>query len=206
MGPYTGETGRITTVPDRSIRAQQASSTRWCEYGGSENVCVYSYCAMLCVVLAVTCIWVIYKFLSLGLWSAERSRQAKLEKSQAKHPCGKQSKRLVSRGGQEDSVCFERGARMDSFTAVLTMPSRSSLYKLSVWARGMIHMHDDYSNCTIMWMTDPISFIRTLKKTIRPIWTYTFVLEIGTVANSYIVTQFLFLAMSQTRVGTKMFF
>jgi hypothetical protein len=31
-----------------------------------------------------------------------------------------------------DSDCFERGARMDSFAAVLTALSRSSMYKLSL--------------------------------------------------------------------------
>ncbi len=46
-------------VSDRSIRAQQASSTQQCEYGGNKNVRVYSYCAVLCAVLAVMCICVI---------------------------------------------------------------------------------------------------------------------------------------------------
>jgi hypothetical protein len=54
-------------VSDRTIRAQQASSTHQCEYVESKNVGVHSRCAVLCVVLAVMCICVIYKFLSLGL-------------------------------------------------------------------------------------------------------------------------------------------
>ncbi len=33
-----------------------------------------------------------------------------------------------SHGEWEDSVCFEKGARMDSFAAVLTMLSCSSMY------------------------------------------------------------------------------
>jgi hypothetical protein len=57
----------VLFVPDRSIRAQQASSSHQCEYGRAENVCIYSCCAVLCVILAVMCICVIYKFLSLGL-------------------------------------------------------------------------------------------------------------------------------------------
>ncbi len=40
---------------------------------------VYSYCAVLCAVLAVMCICVTYKFLSLGLLSAARSGQAMIK-------------------------------------------------------------------------------------------------------------------------------
>jgi hypothetical protein len=89
---------------------------------------VYNCCAVFCVVLAVMCICVIYKFLSLGLRSATRSGQAKLKIAKPSRWRGKQSKRPKSRGEQEDSVCFERGARMDSFAPVLTMPSHSSMY------------------------------------------------------------------------------
>jgi hypothetical protein len=64
-------------MPDRylvfGICAQQASSTHQCEHGESKNVCVYSCFAVFCVVLAVMCICVIYKFLSLGLGAAARS-------------------------------------------------------------------------------------------------------------------------------------
>jgi hypothetical protein len=37
------------------------------KYGKSKNVLAYSCCAVLCVVLVVMCIYVIYKFLGLGL-------------------------------------------------------------------------------------------------------------------------------------------
>jgi hypothetical protein len=74
-------------VPDRSIQAQQAPSIHQCEYRESKDVRVYSCFAVFCVVLAVMCICVIFKFLSLG--SAARSGQAAWEAVQ---------KRLTSRG------------------------------------------------------------------------------------------------------------
>jgi hypothetical protein len=46
---------------------------------------VYSCCAVLCVVLAVMCICVLYKFLSLGPCSAARSGQAKLKMAKHRH-------------------------------------------------------------------------------------------------------------------------
>ncbi len=76
------------SVSNRSIRTQQASSTHQCKC--EENVCMYSCCVVLCV-LAVTYISVIYKFLSLGLWSAARSGQAKLKLAKPSHRHGKQS-------------------------------------------------------------------------------------------------------------------
>jgi hypothetical protein len=45
---------------------------------------------------------------------------------------GSSPKRPRSRGEWNDSACFEIGARIDSFAAVLTMLSRSSMHKLSV--------------------------------------------------------------------------
>jgi hypothetical protein len=57
----------IICVPHRSIRAKQASSTNQCEYRKSKTVHVYSCFALLCVVLAVMCLCVIKKSLSLGL-------------------------------------------------------------------------------------------------------------------------------------------
>ncbi len=60
----------VLAVPDRSIRAQQASSTR--QYKCEESkMCVRMYIcscyAVIRVVLTVMSISVIYKFLSLGL-------------------------------------------------------------------------------------------------------------------------------------------
>ncbi len=89
---------------------------------------VYSFCAVICVVLAAMCIYVVYKCLSLGLSTAVISGQAKLKIAKPSFWRGKQFKRPKSHGEQEDSVCFERGARIDSFIAVLIMPSRSSMY------------------------------------------------------------------------------
>jgi hypothetical protein len=57
-------------MPNRSIRAQQASSTHQREYGENKDVCVCVVTVLyfvFCVVLAVMCICVIYKFFSLGL-------------------------------------------------------------------------------------------------------------------------------------------
>jgi hypothetical protein len=45
--------------------------------------CIYLLCCVMCF-LAVMCICVIYRFLHLGLWSATRSGQTKLENIQAK--------------------------------------------------------------------------------------------------------------------------
>ncbi len=38
-------------VPNRSFGAQQAFSTHQCECGESKNVCTYSCCVVLCVIL-----------------------------------------------------------------------------------------------------------------------------------------------------------
>jgi hypothetical protein len=75
---------------------------------------------------------------------------AKLKIAKPSHRHGKQSRHLLSCGEWEDSVCFERGAKMDSFAAVLAMPSRSSMYKLSLLVKKMIPVCNDYSNCIIM--------------------------------------------------------
>ncbi len=136
------------SLPNRSSLAQQASSTHQCEYGISKKVLVHSCCAVLCVILAMICICV--------LWSPARSGQAKLQIVKPSHRPAKQSRRLMSHGEWGDSVCFEREARMDSFTTVLTVPSCSSMYKLSVLIKKTIPMCNNYSNRMIMWITDPI--------------------------------------------------
>jgi hypothetical protein len=58
--------------------------------GARMCVCIVAV-SVLCVVLAVMCIYVIYKFLSLGLQSTARSEQAKLEIAKPSHQHGKQS-------------------------------------------------------------------------------------------------------------------
>ncbi len=122
---------QFVNVPNRGIWAQQASSTRLYSRERNTYMCIsiYSWYAVLCVVFAVMCISVIYKFLISGLWSAESPGQAKPSLQG-----GKQSKvsQVKSHSGWSDSVCFERGASMDSFAAVLTMLRSSSMYKLSV--------------------------------------------------------------------------
>jgi hypothetical protein len=117
--------------------------------------------AVLCSVL---CIYVIYKCLSLVLWSVARSVQAKLKIAKQSYRRGKQLKHLKSCGKQEDSFCFERGARMDSFAAVLTTPSFSSMYTWTVWIvnKKIILVCNDYSNDN--YVSDwPIFFIQRLK-------------------------------------------
>jgi hypothetical protein len=58
--------------------------------------------------------------------------QTKLKIAKPNHWHGKQPKRLMSHCGWKDSVCFESGARVGSFAAVLKMLSRSNMYKLPV--------------------------------------------------------------------------
>jgi hypothetical protein len=70
--------------PERSIRAQQASSTHQCEYRGSKNVRVYCCCAVLCVILDVMCIYVIYKFLVFGTLISSKIWASQAGNSQAK--------------------------------------------------------------------------------------------------------------------------
>jgi hypothetical protein len=72
------------------------------------------------IVLAVMRIYVIYKCFELGWWSAVRSGQAKPSQS------WEAAKRPISRGEWKDFVCFEKWARMESFAAVLPMPSYAS--------------------------------------------------------------------------------
>jgi hypothetical protein len=50
----------------------------------------------------------------------------------------------MSRGEWRDSVCFEKEARMDSFTALLKTPGRSSMYKLSVLIKKTIPVCNHY--------------------------------------------------------------
>jgi hypothetical protein len=85
---------------------------------------------VLCVVLAVMWISVIYE-LSLGLWSAARSGQAKLKIARPSLRRGKQSKASQVMWAGEMIQSALRGARMDSFTAVLTTLSRSSMYSIN---------------------------------------------------------------------------
>jgi hypothetical protein len=70
----------------------------------------------------------------------------KIAKPSQQH--GKQFKRPKSHGVQEDLVRFERGARMDSFAAVLTTPNGSSMYTSTVvlFDKKIIIVCNDYSN------------------------------------------------------------
>jgi cytochrome c biogenesis protein ResB len=59
----------VGILPEKRTRAQQASSTHWCEvYKKSEYVHMYSCCAVFCVILTafvvstMMCIYVIYKY------------------------------------------------------------------------------------------------------------------------------------------------
>jgi hypothetical protein len=88
-------------------------------YGCYAAICVI---LTLCVVLSVMCICVIYKCLKFATLIC-----SKINASQA-IGVGSSSRVPKSRGEWKDSVCFERGARMDSFAVVLTTPGYSSMY------------------------------------------------------------------------------
>ncbi len=112
--------------------------------------------AVLHVVLTVMCISMIYKFLSLGLWSTARSRQAKWRTAKPSHWRGKLSKAFYGHVVDIcDSVYFllwDRGNK-DSFAAVLTMLSRSSMYKLSVANPQKITLMCDEYSYLYKWLT-----------------------------------------------------
>jgi hypothetical protein len=59
---------------------------------------------------------------------AERSGQAKLENSQPSYRW-EAAKCPIPCGELKDYVCFEKGARMNSFTVLLPMPGYSSMYE-----------------------------------------------------------------------------
>jgi hypothetical protein len=59
----------------------------------------------------------------------------------------------ISHGELEGSVCFERGVRMDSFTAVLTLLSYLLKYMtkvICVKKRTLCLMSNDHNNCEYM--------------------------------------------------------
>jgi hypothetical protein len=69
----------------------------------------------------------------------------------------------VSLGEWEDSVCFERGARMDSFAAVLTTFGCSSMYEvICVKKQTFWLMGNNNNNCEYMCVL-PNFFPRRLK-------------------------------------------
>ncbi len=68
----------------------------------------------------------------LGRRSAARSEQAKLEKIAKSSYQWEAVKRPVPRGEWKDSVCFEKGAMMDSFAAVMATSGYSSMYEASI--------------------------------------------------------------------------
>jgi hypothetical protein len=62
--------------------------------------------------------------ISSKIWTSQaKNRQAKLL-------VWRFVRRPMSHGEGKDSVCFERGARMDSFAAMLTTLGRSSMYEI----------------------------------------------------------------------------
>jgi hypothetical protein len=74
------------------------------------------------------CIYVIYKCLS---WGVDRQQDlGKPSKKTAKPSYRWEAvKRPIPRGELKDSVCFEKGTRMDSFAAVLPTPGYSIMYE-----------------------------------------------------------------------------
>jgi hypothetical protein len=137
----------VDHVPDRRMWAQQASSTRWwkiqryCECmplilivpmlsvlcKKIVNVCLPSYNTVSYIVLAVMCICVIYKYLSWGKNQQQDLGKPSLNITKPSHQWEVVG-HPISCGEWKGSVCFERGARMDSFAVVLTTLSCSSMY------------------------------------------------------------------------------
>jgi hypothetical protein len=79
------------------------------------------------------CVHVIYKCLKFETLISSNSWASQTENSQAKTPVwGAVQASPKPNGEKEDSVCIERGARMDSFATVLTMPYHFALAQDSI--------------------------------------------------------------------------
>jgi hypothetical protein len=86
--------------------------------GKNVNVCIVAVIVSLNI-LALMCIYVIYKCSSRGWRSAAGSRQAKLKTAKSSYCInGKLLSVLSHVVNEKDLVCFEKGARMESFAAV----------------------------------------------------------------------------------------
>ncbi len=130
-------------VSDRRRWAQTAPSTQRHEIRNCVNVCVkvnwdcnkFNVCVPYvpscnsvlthlawCVSLWFISVWVVAA-ISSKAWAsqARKNSQPSYRWDAAKRP--------IPHGGWKDSVCFEKRARMDSFAAVLPMPSYSSIYE-----------------------------------------------------------------------------
>jgi hypothetical protein len=132
------------------MRAQQALSTHKCE---TQRYCVCMLIIINLFIWSVSCkkscesvsvnitlclilfscdvylLYVIYKCLS---WDSDQQQdlgQAKPKTAKPSHQWEVVG-RPISRGEWEDSVCFEKGARMDSFAVVLTTLSCLSIYRM----------------------------------------------------------------------------
>ncbi len=68
----------IVLGPSRPLQLTSVNTKR------AKNVCMYSCFVVLCVILVVMCICVIYKLLSLGLWSAANICASQAKNNQAK--------------------------------------------------------------------------------------------------------------------------
>ncbi len=108
-------------------------------------------------------IYVIYKWLS---WDSNQQQNL----GQAKPKIAKQSHQWevvghpFSHSEWEDSVCFEKGARMDSFAVVLTTLSCLSMYEvICVKKRISWLISSDHGNHRCLCVTELFFFIRKLK-------------------------------------------
>jgi uncharacterized membrane protein YjdF len=107
------------------------------------------------LVLAMMRIYVFYKYLS---WNGDQQQDLgkpnlKIAKPSHRWEVGGHP---ISLGEWEDSVCFEKGARMDSFAAVLTMLSCSSMYEVICVKKQTLWLMSNNHNIMSICVTDPI--------------------------------------------------
>ncbi len=135
-----------------------------CMYGMlKENVktCLLSYSTVSYIGLAMMCIYVIYKCLSWDVDQQQDLGKPSFKIVQPSHR-GEVVGGPISCSEWKDSVCFERGARRNSFAAMLTLLGCSSMYKtLCLKKQTLCLMGDHYNNLSIC-VTDSI-FICRLK-------------------------------------------
>ncbi len=141
--------------------------THSCECGKSKNVWVYSCCAVLCM-----CCFSSEVFLCgssvLEFWDFQ---QQDLGKPCWKEPSQAKPSQAISMGSSLSVSCHAVGKK-SAFRKEQGWTHSLQCWQCLVaqvcinclcWFRGMILVCNDYSNCVIMWMTDPIFFIRRLK-------------------------------------------
>jgi hypothetical protein len=120
------------------------------------------HCILYSIVYIVMCIFAICKCLSWGGDQQQDLGKPSLKIAKPSHPWEVVG-HPISRGEWKFSVCFERGAKMDSFAAVLITLSCSSMYEIiRVKKLILCLMRNDYND---LWVYVQLIafFIRRLK-------------------------------------------